>query len=61
MHSKTSHIFVTGSRTRAVGGEKEETGHVLFCQVLLGRNSNNHMRIKGSTEGERHVVKTGWG
>jgi len=39
---------VTGSRSRAVGGEAEETGHIIFHQVLLGRNSDNHMGIKGS-------------
>lgn len=43
-HSKLSHTLLIGSGSLV--GEGEETGHIILCQVLLGRNSNNHVGIK---------------
>lgn len=43
-HSKPSHPLLIGSRSLV--GEREETGHIILCQVLLGRDSDNHVGIK---------------
>lgn len=43
-HSEPSHPLLIGCGSLV--GEREETGHIILCRVLLGRDSDNHVGIK---------------